>query len=341
MMKQLNMLNTEIKASKKLASIKEHMYSMEKQANLGSRLAGAGRGLRNLFTREVTDIASGGMKRKLKPWAYPLAIGAAAGGTAAVTAPFVFGAGKGMDYLWGQVNMVGRAKAYRNMLVEYGPELSSVAYEYGSPDNPIPEKRIRGLFNALYKVAPEIAKEPTLASAQMSSLIKDMALSGGDETRHLLEGGMTPFEGAVNVQRTLPRDRLPSEYISDAGRLAEMTRKYSPLLGGAQDPTARDHQLRQQIAEQQYGLKEDAAGAALRRDAGPGLDIYEAQQLALQRARSVMETPPDMRDMSPGDQKAALQASRNRNLDAIRRREEALSGRSPGLFPLSHHKGRG
>jgi hypothetical protein len=95
------------------------------------------------------------------------------------------------------------------MMNKYGPELNAVAEQAHVP---VSEERMRDVYNALYKVAPDVAKEPTLAAAQMAPLIREaggapggmMEGPDGPVPRVMLEGGLEQMTTPSRIQSGVP-----------------------------------------------------------------------------------------------------------------------------------------
>jgi len=119
-----------------------------------------------------------------------------------------YGGAQGLGYLGDQASVIGRARGYRQLMKKYGPELHAIAEQTHVP---VPEERMRDVYNALYKMSPDVAKEPTLAAAQMAPLIREagspsgtMEGAEGPVPRVMLEGGLEQMAVPSRIQSGMP-----------------------------------------------------------------------------------------------------------------------------------------
>jgi len=198
---------------------------MEKSAFLGAmkkHLLRGGGAIRDFIApvaRESAEAASESGARRLRPGlAAPLAMVGAGG--------LIYGGAKGLDYLEGQADMVQRARTYRQMMNKYGPELREMAESEGGG---VSDERMRDLYNALYKAAPDVAKEPTLAASQMVPLIKEtQAVEDTGVQLSFPSTMMAMMAPASTIQRGIPRRGRPSDYMSAAGTAANLAMGMNP-----------------------------------------------------------------------------------------------------------------
>jgi hypothetical protein len=157
-------------------------------------------------------------------------IGIGAGTVAAATLAL-----KGIDSLWNSASTsIGQARGYRDMMDNYGKELSTIAQE---TEAPVPEDKIRSAYEALYAVAPDIAASPTLAAAQMAPIIREMGtIQGrvGDDPRIMLEQGLFNYKDPVELQsRIRPSEPISTSIVNAVGvvdKLKDITE--NPLAEG-------------------------------------------------------------------------------------------------------------
>jgi hypothetical protein len=135
----------------------------------------------------------------------------------------------GVDFLANQANVISRAKAYQGMMREYGEELKYIrqtASEKLGPEGEsmIPESRVHLAFNALYQVAPDVAKDPTLAASVMVPLIRNMAVSSTAVPeapgRAMLESPDL-YNYPSTIQRNIPIRRRPSDLVTGGAKIVD------------------------------------------------------------------------------------------------------------------------
>lgn len=250
------------------------------------KAAGFWSGLKRVFltptqvaVRDQAGNIAGVQTKKVlrKPWAAAATVGG-------VTAGLM-----GLDYLQGQMRTVERSKSYRNMMKEYGEEISAIARE---SDVPVPEEEIQNAFNALYTVAPDIAKDPTLAAAQMGPIIREVGTVHGyvDEKRTkprvMLEHGLTQFGDPSSLQGRVPRQKQISDYATGAASMAKGLGAAADFLTGAPAVNPADEYL---IAHARARGQAEAAGLKKQRELESMegmIDRQAALEAAIAQARA-------------------------------------------------------
>lgn len=204
-------------AMKKLSSI----APMEKRANFWKKL-------KRVFVRpelkpvwdQTGKVVGMETRQKLRaPWATAATVGGIGVGL------------MGLDFIQNQGRTVDRARSYRNMMKEYGPELLQIASD---AQVPVPEEEIRNVYNALYTVAPDVAKNPTLAAAQMQPLIHQVSEPVDGKPNRIMHG-LATFEDPSRLQRGVSNNKQVSDYAVQAGQVG---RAASGLIKDMRSPSS-------------------------------------------------------------------------------------------------------
>lgn len=233
---------------------------VEKNAFWGAMKRTLSRGAEGVhdFFRPVTrEVAEEAGKPAARSWRSSLGAPAAVlGGTAAL-----FGGVKALDYFDNQADMVSRARSYRVMMNKYGPELRAYAEQNGQA---LDDEKIRDLYNALYKAAPDVAKEPTLAATQMAPLIKETASPNEGTQLSFPETGLHMIEPASNVQRSIPKRFRPSDIVSTGQKVVDSVSRYDPYRIAAQQaagmPGDRNRAMMQGDVKDSFSMRSGAQG---------------------------------------------------------------------------------
>ena len=230
-------------------------------------------GVYNFLLPETRQLAESATASGARQWRSGLGTPAKVlGGTAAL-----YGGVKALDYFDNQADMVNRARSYRVMMNKYGPELRAYAEQNGQP---LDDEKIRDLYNALYKAAPDVAKEPTLAATQMAPLIKETASPNEGTQLSFPETGLHMIEPATNVQKGIPKRFRPSDVIVPGQKMMDSIQRYDPYQVAAQQaagmPGKRNEAMMQGDVRDDFSMRGGALGLQNRvgdmLDAGMGPD---------------------------------------------------------------------
>jgi len=238
----------------------------------------------------------------------------------------------GVDYLQGQMKTIDKSRSYRNMMQEYGTELKAVARD---TETPVPEKEIRNAYNALYTLSPDIAKDPTLAAAQMAPLIREIGTvhghvdPGQTKPRVMLEHGLEPFVLPSKLQGGVPRTKAVSDYAAQAAGVLKGVGTAADLL----QPSSAERLAEEYAIAKQRGLGSGAAqlehaealsrarerGGILERDAQmENLQAQEAMRAEEQQQAQLNFAFDQARARALGQEVASLQASGTEIPDPLR-----------------------